>query len=72
MIISRVPASGYIFRVTFRSLSDVSYSDECRTKKALYAKAMFPLFRAIVLRMYVELTLATDESHLLAKNHRIC
>ena len=33
-IISRVPASGYIFRFTFRSLSDVSFSDECRTKKA--------------------------------------
>ena len=32
--ISRAPASGYIFRFTFRSLSDVSYSDECRTKKA--------------------------------------
>ena len=30
--ISRVPASGYKFRFTFRSLSDVSYSDECRTK----------------------------------------
>ena len=27
-------ASGYIFRSTFRSLSDVLYSDECRTKKA--------------------------------------
>ena len=25
----------YIFRLTFRSLSDVSYSDECRTKKVL-------------------------------------
>ena len=24
----------YIFRFIFRSLSDVSYSDECRTKKA--------------------------------------
>ena len=33
-IISRVPSSGYIFRFTFRLLSDVSYSDECRTKKA--------------------------------------
>ena len=26
--------SGYKFRFTFRSLSDVSYSDECRTKKS--------------------------------------
>ena len=25
----------YIFRLAFRSLSDVSYSDECRTKKVL-------------------------------------
>ena len=25
----------YIFRLTFRSLSDVSYSDECRTKTVL-------------------------------------
>ena len=33
-ILSRVTASGYIFRLTFRSLSDVLYSDECRTKKA--------------------------------------
>ena len=33
-ILSRVTASGYIFRLTFRSLSDVLYSDEYRTKKA--------------------------------------
>ena len=47
--ISRVPTSGYIFQFTFRSLSDVSYSDECRTKRASqYANRMFPLFRAIV------------------------
>ena len=32
-IASRAPASGFIFRFTFRSLSDVSYSDECRSKK---------------------------------------
>ena len=32
--LSRVTASRYIFRLTFRSLSDVLYSDECRTKKA--------------------------------------
>ena len=32
-ILSRVTASGYIFWLTFRSLSDVLYSDECRTKK---------------------------------------
>ena len=31
-IISLAAASGYILRFTFRSLSDVSYSDECRTK----------------------------------------
>ena len=44
-----VTASGYIFRLTFRPLSDVSYSDECRTKKAFtYAKRMLPLFRAVV------------------------
>ena len=42
-------ASGYIFRFIFWSLSDVSYSDRCRTKKAFqYAKKMPPLFRAIV------------------------
>ena len=33
---------GYKLRLTFRSLSDVLYSDECRTTKAL------PLFRAVV------------------------
>ena len=33
-IISRVSASGYILWFILRSLSDVSYSDECRTKKA--------------------------------------
>ena len=50
-ILSResLSASGYIFRFTFRSLFDVSYSDECRTKKAFqYAKRMLPLFRAKV------------------------
>ena len=26
-------ASGYIFRFTFRFLSDVSYSNECQTKR---------------------------------------
>ena len=31
---SRVTASGYIFRSTFQSLSDVLCSDEWRTKKA--------------------------------------
>ena len=31
-MLSRVFASSYIFRLPFRSLSDVSYSDECRTK----------------------------------------
>ena len=46
---SRVTASGYIFRSTFRSLSDVLCSDECRTKKAFqYVKRMLPLFRAVV------------------------
>ena len=41
--------SGYIFRLTFRSLSDVfTHSDECRTKKAFkYVKRMLPLFRAV-------------------------
>ena len=34
LVLPRVTASGYIFRLTFRSLTDVSYSDECRTKKA--------------------------------------
>ena len=33
-IVSLVSASGYIFRFTFRSLSDVSYSDECQAKKS--------------------------------------
>ena len=33
-IISHVSAFGYIFRFTFQSLSNVSYSDECRTKKS--------------------------------------
>ena len=46
---SRVIASGYIFRSTFRSLSDVLYSDECRTKEAFqYVKRMLPLFRAVL------------------------
>ena len=45
---SRVTASGYIFRSTFRSLSEVLCSDECRTKKAfLCAKRMLQLFRAV-------------------------
>ena len=30
----RISASGYLFRFTFRLLSDISYSDECRMKKA--------------------------------------
>ena len=38
----------YIFRLTFRSLSDVSYAAECRTKCFQYAKRMFPLSRAVV------------------------
>ena len=42
-------ASGYIFRSTFRSLSDVLCSDECRTKKSFQdVKRMLPLFRAVV------------------------
>ena len=46
---SHVAASGYIFRSTFGSLSDVLYSDECRTKKAFqYVKRMLPLFLAVV------------------------
>ena len=49
-ILSRVTASGYIFRLTFRSLSDVLYSDECRTKKSFQnVKIMLPLFRAVVI-----------------------
>ena len=32
-IISGLSASGYIFQFTFRSLSDVSYSDVCQTKE---------------------------------------
>ena len=48
-ILSRVTASGYIVRLTFRSLSDVSYSDESQTKKAfMYVKRMLPLFLAVV------------------------
>ena len=46
---SRVNASGYIFRSTFRSLSEVLCSDECRAKKAFqHVKRMLPLFRAVV------------------------
>ena len=46
---SRVTASGYIFRSTFQSLSDVLCSDECWTRKAFqYVKRMLPLFRAVV------------------------
>ena len=42
-------ASGYLFRVTYRSLSDVSYSDECLTKNAFkHVKRMSQLFRAVV------------------------
>ena len=38
-----------IFLLTFRSLYDVLYSDECRTKKSFqYVKIMLPLFRAVV------------------------
>ena len=48
-ILSHVTASGYIFRSTFRSLSDVLFPDECRAKKAFqHVKRMFPLFRAVV------------------------
>ena len=36
-------------RFTFRSLSNVSYPDECRTKKLLsMLKECLPIFRAIV------------------------
>ena len=38
-IISRVSASGYIFRFTFRSLSEVSYSDECRASDSAFQYA---------------------------------
>ena len=48
-ILSGLTASGYIFRLTFRSLSDVLYSDECRKKKGFqYVKIILPLFRAVV------------------------
>ena len=48
-ILSRVTASGIPFRLTFRSLSDVLYSDECWTKKAFqYVEGMLPLFGALV------------------------
>ena len=43
--LSYVNASGYIFPLTFRSLSDIAYSDKCRTKKSYqYVKRMLPLF----------------------------
>ena len=35
-IISHLTVSGYVFRFTFRSFSDVSYPDEYRTKNALF------------------------------------
>ena len=48
-ILSRLTASGYIFRLTLRLLSDVSYSDECPTEKAFqYVERMLPLFRVVV------------------------
>ena len=60
-------ASGYIFRRTFRFLSDVSYSDECRTKKAFqYAKRVFPLFRAITNKKYEKQEKCVREN---IKNH---
>ena len=43
-------ASGYIFRFTFRFLSDVSYSDECRTESfSVYLKNVpaFPSYSEI-------------------------
>ena len=46
--------SGYIFRFTFRSLCNVSYSDECQTKTALSVRErMFLLFRVIVKKSYL-------------------
>ena len=42
-------ASGYLGSVRCLVLSDVSYSDECRTKKYFqYAENMFQLFFAIL------------------------
>ena len=39
----------YKLCITFRSLSDVSYSDECRTKKSFsVCQEMLPLFRAVL------------------------
>ena len=43
----RVLACGYIFRLTFRPLSDVSYSDECQKKKLSSMSNTLPLFRAL-------------------------
>jgi len=49
-ILSHVSISCYIFRLTLRSLSDVSYSDECRTReeKSFHnVKRLLPLFSAL-------------------------
>ena len=58
-ILSRVAASGYISRFTFRSLTDVLHSDECRTKKSFqYVERKLPLFRAAVKSFKVEACVA--------------
>ena len=44
-----VSASGYIFRFNFQSLSEVSYSEECRKKKSFsVCLKMVLLFRAVM------------------------
>ena len=42
--LSHVAASGYIFLLTFRSLSDASYSNKCRTKMLLTMSKNFAAF----------------------------
>ena len=59
--------SGYGFRLTFRSLSDVPYSDKCQTKKAFQSvKRMLQLSRALVKfcstnRLFKNLPTETDK-----------
>ena len=57
-------ASGYIFRLTFRSLSDVSYSDECRTKKSFYLNVL-STFKSAVACLVLSLSSVVPTYYLL-------
>ena len=62
-ILLHITASGYIFLLTFRSLSDVSYSDKCWTREAFkYVKRTLPLFCEVIKfsstnRLFIQLPL---------------